>query len=253
MYLFIYLRLYFFTIRLGQSSGGSCRYPTSTAEGVVFQYSNVGGMTWTTIRTFAYASYRSPTQISGYLPADAMTKATRFRWMQTSNSGANYDAWAIDDVSIIPLVAAGYIADDFTSATPDGITNSPNWLLLRGITVGNGKDVCSSSNGKALVYNSTSVVSYLQAAPILVLSSVNMYMIQFDLVMKCGYPYSRLNPIDVQFNATGASSSNGWKYARQSCLPLSNCPNGYSQQSSLSSEEYTSWKRVTIPLGNFSA
>lgn len=58
--------------------GGACNYPSSTAAGLLLLYSVDGGMTYVPMQSYAYASYRSPTEVTYLLPAAAKTGATRF-------------------------------------------------------------------------------------------------------------------------------------------------------------------------------
>ena len=58
--------------------GGSCNYPSNAVAGLLLLYSVDGGMTYVPMQSYAYASYRSPTEVTLLLPAAAKTGATRF-------------------------------------------------------------------------------------------------------------------------------------------------------------------------------
>eukprot|EP00049_Salpingoeca_infusionum_P002869 m.60739 g.60739 ORF g.60739 m.60739 type:complete len:3550 (+) comp11834_c0_seq1:480-11129(+) len=112
-----------FVISLGDSGSTSCRPPSSSSESVVFAYSTDFGNIWTKLATQYYYS-TSRTEVSVALPSNARTSYTRFMWYQPSNSGANYDVWAIDNVYIGPSAHPGVVFEDFTSSTmPSTLVN----------------------------------------------------------------------------------------------------------------------------------
>jgi gliding motility-associated-like protein len=88
-----------------QGDASPCEGPDEPGEGVYLQYSINNGATWVQIQ------YYQPDPVVGSptvawntycanIPAAAMTSATRFRWHQDAVSGAEYDHWGIDNVSI---------------------------------------------------------------------------------------------------------------------------------------------------------
>jgi hypothetical protein len=44
------------------------------------------------------------TSITEVIPTTAITDTTQFRWRQVSHSGSNFDQWAIDNVSLTPIM-----------------------------------------------------------------------------------------------------------------------------------------------------
>lgn len=98
--------------------------PCETAdagENVVLEYSTDGGATWTIINTYLAGAYTSFTQITETLPTGAQSAGTRLRWRQLSNSGVDFDAWAIDDVTIAIPGTGGY---DFSWSPSTGLSNA---------------------------------------------------------------------------------------------------------------------------------
>ena len=69
-------------------------------EGVDIQYSTNGGSTWTTIRTIDPTQARVWTKFTDNIPAGAQTTSTIFRWIQTQNSGGQFDNWGLEDLSV---------------------------------------------------------------------------------------------------------------------------------------------------------
>ena len=241
MICFLCSRLYRFTLRMG---GGSCRYPSSSGEGVAFQYSINGGITWTDLSSIRYYSARNPTEFSGVFPSAAQTRSTRFRWLQASNSGPNYDVWSIDDVYIGSGVTGNFY-ESFEQST-DKLLASGKWISLGSGT--EATNVCSGSS-QVLLQNTSSTTA-VQTGPITI-NSTGTYVVQFDLLMKCGIAYSQQNPVIVEYN-TNAGAGTSWTSLRTKCFPGSsvclNNPLLYARPTTYYSTEYKEWRRVTIPL-----
>lgn len=92
-----------FYIRIGgtsTSSSNACDRADSAQEGVLFQFSRDGGITWRYLYLYNYYSYRTKQRVALTLPAAARANSVRFRWWQPYNSGASQDEWALDDVYI---------------------------------------------------------------------------------------------------------------------------------------------------------
>jgi uncharacterized repeat protein (TIGR01451 family) len=70
-------------------------------EGIVLEYSTDGGASWTSFGLYDTSVYYSWTHIVADIPMIAQTGATKFQWRQLSNSGASFDHWALDNVSVI--------------------------------------------------------------------------------------------------------------------------------------------------------
>ena len=70
------------------------------AEGVVLESSTNGGGNWTVLGNYDTPAYYRWTGVVLPIPAVAQGPAVVFRWRQLSNSGTNYDHWALDNVFI---------------------------------------------------------------------------------------------------------------------------------------------------------
>jgi len=70
-------------------------------EGIVLEYSINSGGSWVEFGRYNTTNYWAWTYLSVNIPAAAQTGNTLFRWRQLSNSGASFDHWALDDVSIL--------------------------------------------------------------------------------------------------------------------------------------------------------
>lgn len=123
------------------------------AEGISVQYSTNGGANWTTLQYYDPNGGYDPvlTNWNYYclnIPTAAIGPNTRFRWLQSQNSGAGFDTWGLDDVSII-LNGPGYTYDwahdaqgpASTSNTPDV---NPTSTTTYTVTYTNGVETCTS-------------------------------------------------------------------------------------------------------------
>ena len=94
LFIFFHSLIQFF-LRLG------CKKitPNLSTFPVYLQYSNNGGISWTTIEQFDFNKYSiKPTYIALHLPENARTNSTRIRWWQPSVDGTFLEDWAIDHV-----------------------------------------------------------------------------------------------------------------------------------------------------------
>lgn len=153
------------TVPLNTLAGGEVSFKIALANGftspwetadpgeeVVLEYSN-NGTTFTQIG----GSYSSRTwqSVVVAIPVAAQTSSTRFRWRQISNSGTNFDHWAIEDVQIRGL----------TPATPEIAVEQPAGT---GLTDGS----ASASFGSLMQGDSTSLVFTLRNPGSLTLTGV---------------------------------------------------------------------------------
>ena len=88
-----------------QGNSAPCEGPDEPDEGVFLQFSTNGGTTWTDI-TYFDPNGGNDAQLVNWnnwcfeLPPGAITGNTIIRWLQTADSGADYDHWGIDNVQI---------------------------------------------------------------------------------------------------------------------------------------------------------
>jgi len=88
-----------------QADASPCEGPDEPDEGVYLQYSTDNGATWNTINYFdpdgGYNNtLTSWNQYCFVIPPGAQTAATMIRWHQDDVSGAEYDHWGIDNITI---------------------------------------------------------------------------------------------------------------------------------------------------------
>lgn len=107
-------------------------------ENVLFQYSNNGGGTWTTITTLFENAYPNFTAISVPIPVAAQTASTRFRWTQPVFTAAAQDVWMLDNVSFEVLDNTGFTftwnpstdLDNPGSLTPMAGPTASGWFVV---------------------------------------------------------------------------------------------------------------------------
>ncbi|MEO1434054.1 MAG: T9SS type A sorting domain-containing protein [Bacteroidota bacterium] len=87
-----------FELKISQEATTGCE-AAEVNEEVVLEYN--AGAGWFTNNTFDITDYPDFTLISIEIPEAAQSEATRFRLRQLSNSGQDFDVWAIDNFQII--------------------------------------------------------------------------------------------------------------------------------------------------------
>ncbi|MBI5775014.1 MAG: immunoglobulin domain-containing protein, partial [Verrucomicrobia bacterium] len=87
-------------LRLASGTNSTWERADLPGEGVVLEYSMDGGTQWTGITTNNTSTFTNWTPQQFQIPAGAQSASTLFRWRQLANSGAPYDHWALDDISI---------------------------------------------------------------------------------------------------------------------------------------------------------
>lgn len=130
LFIFFHSLIQFF-LRLGCKK----KTPNLSTFPVYLQYSNNGGVSWTTIEQFDFSKYSNkPTYIALHLPENARTNSTRIRWWQPSVDGTFLEDWAIDHVCWIqrnPLILnSDYSFSWLSQSEMRSICNSDRlWLL----------------------------------------------------------------------------------------------------------------------------
>ena len=110
-----------FQLRLADGAASPWERVELPEEGVVLEYSADRGSNWVEFGRYDSPAFFAWTNVTVPLPPAAQTLATQFRWRQLAHSGAGYDHWALDDVSIVavctpPLILAQPAA--FQKAAP---------------------------------------------------------------------------------------------------------------------------------------
>ncbi len=86
-----------FDLIIGNNTNGGEN--ADIGEDIVLEYS-INGNAFTVLNTYDSEDFTSFTTITEVIPTSAQSASTQFRWRQVSNSGSNYDQWAIDNVEI---------------------------------------------------------------------------------------------------------------------------------------------------------
>ena len=134
-----------------QGGASPCEGPDLPNEGVTFQYSTNGGITWTTIQYWDPVGGYDPilTSWNTYsfpIPPGAMTPNTTFQWIQNNSSGTCCDNWGIDNVSITSLLDCTPYWYDWsqTPGSPDAAVQNETVVTTTTyiVTYTNGIDAC---------------------------------------------------------------------------------------------------------------
>jgi gliding motility-associated-like protein len=147
-----------FAEQTGDAASAPCEGPDEPDEGVSLQYSIDGGTTWVNINYFDPNGGSDPQLINWnnwcfQIPAAALTSNTIIRWFQDNDSGADYDHWGIDNVSIYfndPTFNITWQHDGFAyglgnagGANPTAVC--PQNTTTYNVTMSNGTTTCSTS------------------------------------------------------------------------------------------------------------
>ncbi len=95
-----------FIFRAGNSADGSTHWDVSEAgENVILEYAaGTGSWQFLAMLNTEYPDHSGWTSHDIHLPQGARSTNARFRWHQTSHSGAAFDTWALDNVEIVSTV-----------------------------------------------------------------------------------------------------------------------------------------------------
>ncbi|XP_045618804.2 reelin [Procambarus clarkii] len=70
-------------------------------KGVILQYTNDNGITWTTINVHDPLDFRKARRVAYTLPGEARRYGVQLRWWQPDHDGPATDHWALDNVEIV--------------------------------------------------------------------------------------------------------------------------------------------------------
>lgn len=129
--------------------GGDCEDPDLPDEGVFFQYSTDGGLTWIDIFYFepiaGYANqYYNWANYCFVLPPGAWTANTMFQWTQPNASSTVNDHWGIDNIEILPTNCGYYYDWSNIPGSPDNFDQviTANTTTDYIVTYTDGTDAC---------------------------------------------------------------------------------------------------------------
>jgi gliding motility-associated-like protein len=134
-----------------QGGPAPCEGPDLPNEGVTFQYSIDGGLTWILMGYWDPVGGNDPilTAWNTYtfiIPPGAMTANTTFQWIQNNSSGACCDNWGVDNVSITSLLDCTPYWYDWSQVpgSPDAAVQNETVVTTTTyiVTYTNGTDAC---------------------------------------------------------------------------------------------------------------
>ncbi|ESO91434.1 hypothetical protein LOTGIDRAFT_228850 [Lottia gigantea] len=225
-----------FSIRVGSISMTSKCPPPSLSESVILEVSCTGGVYWHYLREFSSEYFKQPMMDSVQLPDFSKGESCKFRWRQLHHSGQGQDVWAIDDVSL---------SQEMTNTLLIDVSDMKD--MRDDLTAHLGKLVDSYCGApKSITFSGKEKVN---ESRYLMTESLNVgpsQMIQFDITMGCGVPYSknRDNQLYLEY-----SSDHGiyWNLVYDSCLPPAICET-YKPGTVYHYSQYSHWTKVNIIL-----
>ncbi|KAJ6666292.1 hypothetical protein lerEdw1_000564 [Lerista edwardsae] len=184
-------RLVQFYVQIGSKTIGiGCNKPRARSEGLVVQYSNDNGISWSLLRELDFMSFLEPQIVSIELPREAKTAATAFRWWQPQH-GKHSAQWALDDV----LVGMNDSSQTGFQDKFDGSVDlQASWYRVQGGQV----DIDCLSMDTALIFSEhTGKPRYAETWDFHVSDST---FIQFELNMGCSKPFSESHGVHFQYS-----------------------------------------------------
>ncbi|NXS29928.1 RELN protein, partial [Pomatostomus ruficeps] len=230
------IRLVQFYVQLGSKTvGNSCNRPRARNEGLIVQYTNDNGITWSLLRELDFMSYLEPQVVSIDLPREAKTPATAFRWWQPQH-GKHSAQWALDDVLIGMNDSSQTGFQDKFDGTVD---LQASWYRIQGGQV----DIDCLSMDTALMFSENiGKPRYAETWDFHVSAST---FLQFELSMGCSKPYSNSHSVHLQYSL---NNGRDWHLVTEECVPPTIGCQQYTESSIYTSERFQNWKRVTVYL-----
>ncbi|XP_077982491.1 reelin-like [Glandiceps talaboti] len=232
-----------FYIRIG-GGRGQCTDSHSREQGVLLQYSNDGGVTWTLLMELYYQFYKESRFVYKELPSAARTRSTRIRWWQPSHSGAGHNQWALDDIYIGSDKNLNTLQADFQN-TDLSLVTSDIWTSISNGHVG---QLCHS-DGTALVFSSANgeryaITEYMNLQP--------RDIVQFKIVVGCGQDFTNHAPVFLQYSVDAGMT---WNLMIKPCHPFikgsgycEGLTDEYKDGSIYHMGAYNKWRLVVIPV-----
>ncbi|XP_070192277.1 reelin-like isoform X2 [Littorina saxatilis] len=226
-----------FSIRVGSHSAKSACPPSSDgADVVMLEYSCDGGVIWNFIKGFPETYYKTPRSDSVILPDAAKSESCQFRWIQVGGDDSTRAVWAVDDLVLTPQLTNTLMLDmDVQSDMSDRVTANLgslqySYCAAPRSVVFNGKE----ENGEPRYL----MTEALQVSP--------GYMVQFDLVMGCGKPYTTNlnNQVLMQYSVDHGIT---WVMVEEPCLPPDVCQQ-YRAGTVYDASQFPEWQTVTVLL-----
>ncbi|XP_052779173.1 reelin-like isoform X2 [Mya arenaria] len=227
-----YLQFY---LRVG-GGGADCNGGEHRSHGVIVQYSNNGGVTWTLLDELEGTMYGKPRLVSNDLPPEARTPSTRFRWWQPQHAGKGHDQWAVDEIHLGQYENLRLLEDDFNGSVEP--LDSGVWQTATGGVIGK---YCNSRNPVLILANQESDKRVVTKDLNLKVGDV----IQFKINVGCTNQFRWDHPVMLQYWPRGG---NGFKLVRQPCYPEMSCHGNHSEGSIYYAGPHGHWELVIIPV-----
>ncbi|KAI8771793.1 reelin [Biomphalaria glabrata] len=208
-----------------------------TSAPVFLQYSNSGGIYWTTIEQFDFnPNSNQAAYISVHIPAGAQTNSTQVRWWQPSADGHYEENWAIDQVFI-----GGNVFGELTLQDDPNTPLNTTWLEHPGARH---EPVCGS-DGVVLHFRDKETQRFASTADVMV---GDQSLLQFELSMGCDEKKVKTQQCFELTAEYSLDMGNTWSLLRTACLPSNVECGNFQQGSTFVSDTLIGWNRITLSL-----
>ncbi|CAG5116142.1 unnamed protein product, partial [Candidula unifasciata] len=210
---------------------------TKLSPPVFLQYSTNGGITWTTMEQFDFnPDSNKPKYIAAHIAQGAQTNITQIRWWQPSTTGRYDDHWAIDQI----YIGGKSDGEDILQDEPGQPLNT-TWLEHPGAKV---QPFCKS-DGATIHFREKESERYASTADVMVGDGS---ILQFELAMSCETVLGKDQQCYDVVLEYSLDMGKTWRLLRPSCFPSMNGCGSYHASTAFTSDIYTGWHRVTIPI-----
>ncbi|XP_076339324.1 reelin-like [Tachypleus tridentatus] len=227
-----------FVIQIGSDKNlPSCRAPHHRRENVYLEYSVNHGLSWHLLRELDHQvfSHTSSTVVVD-LPEAAKFPATSFRWHQPlrNTQGSKPQAeWAVDNVLI-------HAHQSRKTGFQDGFSpmQKDSWFVTKhGVP-----DSACEAKDTALIFSSDFIDNrYAETWDFDITPAT---FLQFDLALACNR-YSSPYAVALEYSLDRGRT---WSLVAEECVPSDVGCSSYHQSSTLLSEQYGNWTRLTVHL-----
>ncbi|XP_054717283.1 reelin-like [Uloborus diversus] len=224
-----------FFIRIGGGDPSTCNNASQKNEGVLVQFSNDAGISWSLLKELDPENYRSSRLEHVSMPFKARTFSTRLRWWQPQHSGEGKDQWALDDL---------YLNAD---SRPDNmehmqqVSAPEEQKLLSATTKFSMQRYCNSTE-KVLLLNGPEKFKFLITRPLFLREG---QVIMFKINVGCSVKFDRESGVYLEYSHDSGVT---WKLVEEPCYSDSECDGSAHEGTIYHSGLYGTWRRVLIPV-----
>ncbi|XP_042898138.1 reelin isoform X2 [Parasteatoda tepidariorum] len=225
-----------FFIRIGGGDPSTCNNASQKDEGVLVQYSNDAGISWSLLKELDPGNYRASRLEHVTLPLTARTYSTRVRWWQPQHSGEGKDQWALDDLYL-----------NAESSKPENLeimqqgAAPEEQKLVSAISKSVMQHYCNSTK-KVLLLNGGEKFKFLITRPLFLREG---QVIMFKINVGCSDKFDWASAVELEYSHDNGVS---WSIVEEQCYSGVQCYSHAHEASIYYSGLYGTWRRVLVPV-----